>query len=56
MFGSRKIKKIKSILKKLYEVHELKKCARNELLDNVWFSDETHFLISGHVNIKNIIF
>ena len=22
-------------------------------LDNVWFSDEVHFLLSGHVNSKN---
>ena len=56
MFGSKKIKKIKFILRKLFELHELKKYARNELLDNVWFSDETHFLLSCHVNIKNIIF
>lgn len=25
-------------------------------LDNVWFSDEAHFLLSGHVNSKNNIF
>jgi len=25
-------------------------------LDNVWFSDEAHFLWSGHVNSKNNIF
>ena len=27
-----------------------------DFLDNVWFSDETHFLLSGHVNSKNNIF
>ena len=26
------------------------------LLDNVWFSDEAHFLLSGHVNTKNSVF
>jgi len=25
-------------------------------IDNVWFSDEAHFLLSGHVNSKNNIF
>ena len=25
-------------------------------LDNLWFADETHFLLSGHVNSKNSIF
>ena len=25
-------------------------------LENVWFSDEAHFLLSGHVNSKNIVF
>lgn len=25
-------------------------------LENVWFSDEAHFLLSGHVNSKNNIF
>ena len=25
-------------------------------LDNVWFSDEAHFLLSGHVNRKNNVF
>ena len=25
-----------------------------DFLDNVWFSDEAHFLLSGHVNSKNI--
>ena len=24
-----------------------------DFLDNVWFSDEAHFLLSGHVNSKN---
>ena len=27
-----------------------------DILDNVWFSDEAHFLLSGHVNSKNNIF
>ena len=27
-----------------------------DFLDNVWFSDEAHFLLSGHVNPKNNIF
>ena len=27
-----------------------------DFLDNVWFSDEVHFLLSGHVNSKNNIF
>ena len=27
-----------------------------DFLDNVWFSDEAHFLFSGHVNSKNNIF
>ncbi len=27
-----------------------------DLLDDVWFSDEAHFLLSGHVNSKNNIF
>jgi len=26
-----------------------------DFLDNVWFSDEAHFLLSGHVNSKNNI-
>ena len=25
-------------------------------LENIWFSDEAHFLLSGHVNSKNNIF
>ena len=25
-------------------------------LENVWFSDEAHFLLSGHVNSKNNVF
>ena len=25
-----------------------------DFLDNVWFSDEAHFLLSGHVNSKNV--
>ena len=25
-------------------------------LDNVWFSDEAHFLLSGHVSSKNNVF
>ena len=25
-------------------------------LENVWFSDKAHFLLSGHVNSKNIVF
>ena len=28
----------------------------NLSLDNVWFSDEAHFLLPGHVNSKNNIF
>ena len=27
-----------------------------DFLDNVWFSDEAHFLLSGHMNTKNSIF
>ena len=27
-----------------------------DFLDNVWFSNEAHFLLSGHVNFKNNIF
>ena len=27
-----------------------------DFLDNVWFSDEAHFLLSGHVNSKNNVF
>ena len=27
-----------------------------DFFDNVWFSDEAHFLLSGHVNSKNNIF
>ena len=27
-----------------------------DFLENVWFSDEAHFLLSGHVNSKNNIF
>ena len=27
-----------------------------DFLDNVWFSNEAHFLLSGHVNSKNNIF
>ena len=27
-----------------------------DFLDNVWFSDDAHFLLSGHVNSKNNIF
>ena len=27
-----------------------------DFLDNVWFSDEAHFLLSGHMNSKNNIF
>ena len=27
-----------------------------DFLDNVWFLDEAHFLLSGHVNSKNNIF
>jgi len=27
-----------------------------DFLDNVWFSDEAHFLLSGHFNSKNNIF
>ena len=27
-----------------------------DFLDDVWFSDEAHFLLSGHVNSKNSIF
>ena len=27
-----------------------------DFLDNMWFSDEAHFLLSGHVNSKNNIF
>ena len=27
-----------------------------DFLDNVWFSDEAHFLRSGHVNSKNNVF
>jgi len=27
-----------------------------DFLDNVWFSDEAHFLLSGHVNSKINIF
>ena len=27
-----------------------------DFLDNVWFSDEAYFLLSGHVNSKNNIF
>ena len=30
--------------------------AVSDFLDNVWFSDEAHFLLSGHVNSKNNIF
>ena len=30
--------------------------AVQDFLDNVWFSDEAHFLLSGHVNSKNNIF
>jgi len=26
-----------------------------DFFDNVWFSDEAHFLLSGHVNSKNNI-
>ena len=26
------------------------------VLENVWFSDEAHFLLSGHVNSKNNVF
>ena len=29
---------------------------KEEFLDNVWFSDEAHFLLSGHVNSKNWVF
>ena len=35
MFGFRKVKKIKSILLKIFDLFELKKCARNELLGAV---------------------
>ena len=27
-----------------------------DILDDVWFSDEARFLLSGHVNSKNSIF
>ena len=27
-----------------------------DFLDDLWFSDETHFLLSGHVDSKNCIF
>jgi len=27
-----------------------------DFLDNVWFSEEAHFLLSGHVNSKNNVF
>jgi len=27
-----------------------------DFLDNVWFSDKAHFLLSGQVNSKNNIF
>jgi len=27
-----------------------------DFVDNAWFSDEAHFLLSGHVNSKNNIF
>ena len=27
-----------------------------DFLDHVWFSDETHFLLSGHVNSKNNVY
>ena len=27
-----------------------------DFLDNVWFTDEAHFLLSGHVNNKNNVF
>jgi len=30
--------------------------AVSDFLDNVWFSDEAHFMLSGHVNSKNNIF
>jgi len=30
--------------------------AVSDFLDNVWFSDEAHFLLSGRVNSKNNIF
>ena len=30
--------------------------AEPDSLDNVWFSDEAHFLLSGHVNSKNNVF
>ena len=27
-----------------------------DLLDHVWFSDEAHFLMSGHVNSKSNVY
>lgn len=27
-----------------------------DFLDNIWFSDEAHFMLSGHVNSKNNVF
>ena len=51
-----KLKTFKSTLPKVFDLQKLKKCARNGLLDNVWFSDQANFLSSGHVNSKSNIF
>ena len=32
------------------------KCVMPDFLDNLWFSDEAHFLLSSHVNSKNNAF
>ena len=32
-----------------------KLAAEPEFLENLWFSDEAHFLLSGHVNSKNCV-
>ena len=54
MLCFKRLKTCKSILYKISDSQELKNCARNEFF--VWYSDEAHFLLPGHVNSKNNIF
>ena len=46
----------KTIHWKSFDLQKLKKCARNELIDNDYFSDEAHFLLLGHVDSINNVF
>jgi len=46
----------KIVIAEVYFWQKSMHAAVPDFLDNVWFSDEAHFLLSGHVNSKNNIF